>query len=139
MAHAPPPYSCTRVRTSYASEMTSSRSPPADRRMRTVRPSLGRASSHHVFPPSACTHEKPTAALATSSALKGDIQLPHGATRDTVIGDYSGTVRDAECGERGPAGALRSVLCPSAGCYSAGSGSRRRVLASVSVAETWHC
>jgi hypothetical protein len=75
--HAPPPYSCTRVRAFHGGGSRSVVVPSGLRRTSTVRPpSLGRPSAHHTSSPSTTTSPSRAAARTTSSEVIGVGQLP---------------------------------------------------------------
>jgi hypothetical protein len=77
--HAPPPYSCTRVRAFHGGGSTSVTDPSADRRTITDRPpSLGRDSDHQTSSASTRTSPSRAAAATTSSEVIGVGQLPWG-------------------------------------------------------------
>ena len=77
--HAPPPYSCTRVRAFHGGGRTSVTDPSGERRTMTDRPpSLGRASDHQTSSPSTTTSPRRAAAATTSSEVIGVGQLPWG-------------------------------------------------------------
>jgi hypothetical protein len=95
--HAPPPYSCTRVRALIPSGRRSRGTPPGSRRTICSRPpSAGLVSLHQVTPPSAqiCVGRDP--AVTTCSAPTGEGHVPYGRV--------GGTTRTLSCLRR-PSGA----------------------------------
>ena len=118
--HAPPPYSCTRVRAFHGAGRTSVTVPSADRRTIADRPpSAGRDSDHQTSSPSTTTSPSRAAARTTSSEVIGVGQLPWGRE------SHGCDVRAAVCGTRAVRlpGSGRSGRLPSDACLPA---ARRR-------------
>src|SRR4029079_2592950 len=134
MQYAPPPYSCTDVRTLKSPGTTSDVVPSGSRRTRTTRPrSAARPSSHQTTPSSIHGADRRTPASATISAEIGEDHVPKAATVFWLTGaptaaamvlrhagDQSRSVGDADGvhEERGPAatrargGGVRRLLRP---------------------------
>ena len=85
-AKAPPPYSCTVVRTLNPSGVTSVGEDQGSPRITTPRPcSDGRVSSQYATPSSSHTSLRPMPALESIDAVIGDDHEPNGAVVGSVI------------------------------------------------------
>jgi hypothetical protein len=87
-AKAPPPYSCTRVRTFVPAGRTSAGEEKASARTSATRPSSsGRVSVQYTSPSSNRVDPSRIDELASIAGVTGEDQLPYGATRGSVTPD----------------------------------------------------